>query len=273
MAIYYYDSHAVWYQPSREELILEILITGASGYLGQKLSEHLGAGNNLRLIDIDGRDDSRIVEADLSEWHPDWVQQFNGVDTVVHLAGRHKATHSWAEMIGPNMDAVVNVFGAAIKGGAKRIVFASSNHTMGGYRDNGTSHALASETDPLPGLRYGNRADLDTTPYGAFKLAAERIGKCYADIHDISFIGVRIGFAHREDNSAENMHTFEDWAKLMWLSDRDYCQLMTRCIHAPSSVKFAIVNGMSGNRGMRWEIESLKDLIGYVPQDDVNENQ
>ncbi len=248
---------------------MTILITGASGYLGTTLTAHLEERYELRLVDINARGDEQIIEADLACWNDAWVRQFNNVDTVVHLAGLHKATHTWAEMCGPNMDAAINVFNAAVKGGAKRIVFASSNHTMGGYRDNGTIHPLTSETDPLPGLRYGNRADLDTTPYGAFKLAAERLGKCYAEIHGISFIAVRIGFANRDDNSAENLRTFEAWAQMMWLSDRDYCQLMTRCIEAPSSVNFAVINGMSDNSGMRWEIASLKDLIGYEPQDDV----
>jgi hypothetical protein len=34
-------------------------------------------------------------------------------------------------------------------------------------------------------------------------------------------------------------------------------------------VRFAVVNGMSNNTGMRWDIEHTRKLVGYEPQDDV----
>ena len=54
-----------------------------------------------------------------------------------------------------------------------------------------------------------------------------------------------------------------------WLSNRDYYQLMTCCIEADPSIRFAIVNGVSANTGMRWDIEYARDLLGYEPVDDV----
>jgi hypothetical protein len=30
-----------------------------------------------------------------------------------------------------------------------------------------------------------------------------------------------------------------------------------------------IVNGMSANRGMRWDLTDARTLLGYQPQDDV----
>ena len=35
------------------------------------------------------------------------------------------------------------------------------------------------------------------------------------------------------------------------------------------SIRFAIVNGVSANTGMRWDIEYTRDLLGYEPLDDV----
>ena len=32
---------------------------------------------------------------------------------------------------------------------------------------------------------------------------------------------------------------------------------------------FLVANGMSANRGMPWDIESTRRLIGYEPQDDI----
>ena len=36
----------------------------------------------------------------------------------------------------------------------------------------------------------------------------------------------------------------------MWLSNRDFCQLMERCLVADLPMPFAVVNGMSANTGM-----------------------
>ena len=54
--------------------------------------------------------------------------------------------------------------------------------------------------------------------------------------------------------------------QLMWLSDRDLCQAMERAVLA-DSVGFAVLNLMSDNPGMRWDIETTREAIGYVPQD------
>jgi hypothetical protein len=55
----------------------------------------------------------------------------------------------------------------------------------------------------------------------------------------------------------------------MWLSNRDYCQLMDRCLTATLPSKFAILNGMSANTGMLWDLEDTRRLVGFEPQDDV----
>ena len=52
----------------------------------------------------------------------------------------------------------------------------------------------------------------------------------------------------------------------MWLSDRDYLNGMRAAIDA-KNVKFEALNLMSDNPGMRWDIESTKEKIGYRPQD------
>ena len=38
---------------------------------------------------------------------------------------------------------------------------------------------------------------------------------------------------------------------------------------ADPAIRFAVINGMSANTGMRWDIEYTKKLVGYEPQDDV----
>ena len=67
-----------------------ILITGASGNLGRKLSQHLAGRYALRLLDRTARQ-PEVVTADLSVWEPGWVELFQGVDAVVHLAANPTA--------------------------------------------------------------------------------------------------------------------------------------------------------------------------------------
>src|SRR5947209_4779654 len=112
-----------------------VLITGASGNLGSKLRRHFEARFALRLIDRDPRGDPTVTAADLSLWDPGWVDTFRGADVVVHLAADANAQQRWPALIGPNVDATINVFQAAALAGVPPVVYASSNHLFGGYKD------------------------------------------------------------------------------------------------------------------------------------------
>jgi uronate dehydrogenase len=248
-----------------------VLITGAAGNLGAKLRHHLEGRYALRLLDIAPRGDSTIVQADLARWDSAWIDLFRGVDAVVHLAADPTAQQTWPHLIGPNLDAVVNVFLASSRAGVKRVVYASSNHVMGGYKDDPEPALLTTDLPPRPGTRYVvNGETRDSTPYGSGKLFGERLGKCVAEAHGLSVIAVRIGWVRPGENRPQDVPVERGpWFRLMWLSNRDYCQLMERCLLADLTTPFAVVNGMSANTGMRWDIEHTRRLIGYQPQDDV----
>jgi len=248
-----------------------VLITGATGNLGGKLRAHLASRYELRLIDRDPRGQTDVTAADLSSWG-DWHQLFQKVDVVFHLAADPEASKSWPELVGPNVDALIHTYQAAALGGVKRIVFASSNHVMGGYQDD-AEVALTGDTPPRPGLQY--RIDglpRSSAPYGAAKLFGERLGKCYAESHGLETIALRIGWVWRggENVPANLPEERGEWFRLMWLSDRDYLQLMDRCLVADLPDNFVIVNSMSANTGMAWDLEPGRRLLGYEPQDDVN---
>jgi nucleoside-diphosphate-sugar epimerase len=248
-----------------------ILITGAAGNLGSKLRQHWESTYNLRLLDIDPRGDSLVILADLSSWNLDWVNRFRDVDTVVHLAADPKAHVTWTELIRPNVDALINVFQACVQMKVRRLIFASSNHVMGGYKDLAEPFLLTTDLPPKPGTHYVVDGEpRDSTPYGSAKLFGERLGKSLSDIHGLSVIAVRIGWVKAGTNRPQDIPPERGpWFKLMWLSNRDFCQLMTRCIEADPAIRFTVINGMSANTGMRWDIEHTKKLVGYEPQDDV----
>jgi uronate dehydrogenase len=248
-----------------------VLITGAAGNLGAKLRRHLEGRYALRLLDIAPRGDPDIYEADLSQWDTRWVEQFCGVDAVVHLAADPIAQQTWPKLVCPNIDAAINVFQAALQGFVKRVVYASSNHVLGGYKDDPQPAVLTTAVPPRPGCRYIVDGEVrDSTPYGSTKLFGERLGRCHANANGLSVIAVRIGWVRPGANRPQDIPPQrEAWFRLMWLSNRDYCQLMERCLVAELQTPFTIVNGMSANTGMRWDIEATARLVGYAPQDDV----
>jgi nucleoside-diphosphate-sugar epimerase len=246
-----------------------VLITGATGNLGGKLRGHLEGRLPLRLLDRDSRGDPEVVVADLSQWS-EWTAHFSGVDTVFHLAANAIAQQSWPDVIEPNIDATVNVFLAAVRHGVRRIVYASSNHVMGGYKDR-EPFLITAELPPLPGTHYVvDGEQRDSTPYGSSKLFGERMGKALAEAHGLSFIAVRLGWVRPHENLAADIPASrEDWFRLMWLSNRDFTHLMERCLTTELEERFVIVNGMSANTGMRWDLEGTRRMLGYVAVDDV----
>ncbi len=250
---------------------LKILITGAAGNLGSKLRQHLNGRFPLVLLDRVVRTDPEVVACDLSQWSDSWADLFQGIDTVFHFAADPEAYHAWPDLVAPNVDAMIHVYQAALKSGVRRFVFASSNHVMGGYQD-APGIRVTPDLPPRPGLRYVvDGQPRDSAAYGSAKLFGERLGKCYAKVHGLQVIAVRLGWVWRGGpNVPANLPRERgEWFRLMWLSDRDFCQLMERCLLADVPNAFVIVNGMSANTGMAWDLDSTCRTLGYQPQDDV----
>jgi nucleoside-diphosphate-sugar epimerase len=234
-----------------------VLITGAAGSIGRKLRAHLEAkgGYELRLLDrVDGGDPA-VTVADLAVWDEAWVARFKGVDAVIQLAGNPRPEAPWASIQRDNIDLVLNVYEAAARQGARRLVFASSNWTMAGHRF--AEGPLPTDREPYP-----------INPYGVSKLMGERLGRSYSERWGLSVICFRIGYCqHIPGNPPGPTLRYNEWGQLMWVSDRDICQAHEKALLAPDTVRFAVLNLMSDNPGMRWDIETTREVIGYVPQD------
>jgi nucleoside-diphosphate-sugar epimerase len=149
----------------------------------------------------------------------------------------------------------MNVYEAAVRGGTKRVIFASSNWVMAGHR--GSDGPLTTEMEPYP-----------INAYGVSKLMGERMGRSYHARWGLSSISFRIGYLQTGDNQPGAEMGWESWGQLMWLSNRDLCQAMERAVVA-EGVGFAVLNLMSDNPGMRWDISHTAAVIGYAPQDGV----
>lgn len=234
-----------------------VVITGASGNIGRKLRAAWADAYDLILIDrVADPDDPELIVADLGELDESWTTHFHGVDTVIHLAANPDEFSSWEDLEAPNLDALSNVFNACALAGVERLIFASSNHAMGGYRELGDM-PITVDLPPKP-----------DGPYGGTKLMGERLGRSLARAFDITFIALRIGWVQSGENRPETMP--DDWARAMWLSNGDLVRLFDCAVEAELDDRlFVVVNGMSNNRGMRWDLTTTAELLGYSPEDDA----
>lgn len=240
-----------------EDAVRTILITGAAGNIGRKLRAAWADAYDLVLIDrVSDPDDPDLIVADLAELDEGWTAHFFGVDTVIHLAADPNSSATWEDLERPNLDAAANVFHAAALAGVERLIFASSNHAMGGYRD----------LDDLPiTVALPPRPD---GPYGATKLMAERLGRSLGRAFEITFIALRLGWVQPGENRPETLP--DDWSRALWLSNNDLVRLFDCAVEAELDDRlFVVANGMSNNRGMRWDLGPAAELLGFSPEDDA----
>ncbi len=231
-----------------------VLVTGAAGNLGRKAVAALGAVDGVRVLEIDrSADDHRTIVADLAVFEPAWAAAFDGVDTVLHLAGESSPAAPWASVVRDNVDATLNVFRAATAAGVGRVVFASSNWVLGGHRFG--DEQLTPDTPPRP-----------VNPYGASKLFGERAGCQLAATTGCVFVALRIGYCQTGDNVPGPHMGFGRWGQEMWLSNDDWASAAVAAC-TPPGVTTAVVNVMSDNEGMRWDLAATERALGWSPRD------
>ena len=96
---------------------------------------------NQHLLELEAQGKLEIVLGDLTT-NGEWVEAFRPGDVVVHLAAQNPYPEATWEDSSKSMDITTNVITAAREGGARRLIFASSNHVMGGYREEGPKYAV-----------------------------------------------------------------------------------------------------------------------------------
>lgn len=224
-----------------------LLLTGAAGHLGREMRPRLKAlCQTLRVSDLDdrlaqaGEGEERIV-CNLAD-RAAVVALLDGVDAVVHLGGV-STEQPWETILAGNIEGMVNLYEGARRHGTKRIVFASSNHVTGFYRQD----QVVSPRDPVRPDGF----------YGLSKAFGENLAQLYFDRHGIETVSVRIGSAFAEPRDRRMLAS--------WMSFDDTERLFTAALTAPV-VGHSIVYGMSDNPLTWWDNTPARH-IGYRPQD------
>lgn len=227
-----------------------VLITGASGALGRMLARELGAkGWSLRLTDIVPFPDplpanATFEIADLLD-RAEIERLAQGCGAILHFGGT-SVEKPFDEVVGPNIQGLHNIYEAARLAGA-RVVFASSNHTIG-------FHARATTIDPDSPFRPDGY-------YGASKVWGEMMARLYWHKHGVESVIVRIGSCFPEPVDARMLAT--------WLSYGDLTLLCERAVIAPQ-VGCCVIWGVSNNSRMTWWEGDARELIGWAPLDSAD---
>lgn len=224
-----------------------LLLTGAAGGLGKVLRERLRPyAKVLRLSDIADMAPAKdpheeVLACDLSDKQA--VHQLvEGVDAILHFGGV-SVERPFEEVLGANICGVFHIYEAARRHGVKRVIFASSNHVIGFYKQDETLDA-----------RSPRRPD---SYYGLSKSYGEDMASFYFDRYGIETVSIRIGSSFPEPQNRRMMST--------WLSFDDLTQLLERALYTPN-VGHTVVYGMSDNLKVWWD-NRVAAHLGFAPRD------
>jgi nucleoside-diphosphate-sugar epimerase len=253
--------------------IRRVLVTGGDGIIGSVVRRTLADAYELSFLTLRPASFASHVGniTRLASIRP----AFRGVDAVVHLAGASSVDSPWEQVLANNVVGTYNVFEAARQAGVKRVVYASSNHTIGMYEVEGAPGIYDLDDERTFNVSVPVRPD---SLYGVSKVFGEALGRLYADRHQMDVICLRIGAVRESDDptKAEAGRPFEPFPVLttdqsrqrlraVWLSHRDCAQLIQRALEAP--VHWAVVYGVSNNPRRFWDLGAARDLLGYEPLD------
>lgn len=268
---------------------LKVLVTGAYGLIGNLVYAHLDTQPeryNLygmaRETDLAGRTspiqarqipETQLRPADLADFAA--VQRaVEGIDIVVHLAADPSGQSGWDSLLHNNIIGTQHVFEASRLAGVKRVIFASTNQVVFGYRTEEPYASLFAgqydegSRDAFQPIDY-KQPTRPLNAYAVSKIFGEALGHMYAYTHGMSCICLRIGWVTLDDQLPSlNEHLN---ARILWCSHRDIIQVIERCINAPDSLRFDVFFAASNNRYNLVDIQHTKDVLGYEPQDSAEE--
>jgi uronate dehydrogenase len=223
-----------------------LLLTGAGGNLGQVLRPRLKAYCDVLRVshrrDLPPATAGEEVQLASLEDKDQMMALLDGVSAVVHMGGV-STEQPWDPILAGNIVGMVNLYEAARLQGVKRIVFASSNHVTGFYRQ-----------DEVVNTRMPPKPD---GFYGLSKAFGEDLAQMYWDRWGIETVSLRIGSSYAEPKDRRMLAT--------WLSFDDLERLVVSALTAPI-VGHSIVYGMSDNQTTWWDNTHAKH-IGYRPLD------
>lgn len=232
----------------RGAMLNRLLITGAAGGLGRALTPRLrGMARVLRLSDIAAIPDTlpqdEVMRCDLADAGA--VDALvAGCDAILHLGGI-SVEAPFHPIMQANILGLYNLYEAARAHGQPRILFASTNHTIGYYP----------QTQRLgPDVPF--RPD---TLYGVSKVFGEALARFYFEKFGQETALVRIGSCTPHPENHRMLGS--------WFSQGDFLSLIARVFAVPE-LGCPVIWGASANTAGWWDNSHL-DWLGWQAQDNA----
>lgn len=225
-----------------------LLITGAAGQLGRVMRERLAPlGRTIRLADRAPLDppgeNEECVQCDLADRRA--VNELVvGCDAIVHLGGI-SVERPFSEILDGNILGLYNLYEAARANNKPRILFASTNHTIGYYPQ---------------GERLGPNAPYRPDGlYGVSKCFGEALARMYFEKFGQETALVRIGSCLPEPVNYRMLST--------WFSHDDFVSLTEAVFRVPV-LGCPVIWGASANDAGWWD-NSHVSWLGWRPKDNA----
>lgn len=225
-----------------------LLITGAAGGLGSAMRARMAKFADLvRISDIAdlgaAAPHEELVICDLGD--AEAVHSLvEGCDGILHLGGI-SVEDKFSKIMNANLLGLYNLYEAARAHGHPRILFASSNHTVGFYRQD--DHIDATAPMRPDGL------------YGVSKCFGEALARMYFEKFGQETALVRIGSCMERPTNHRMLST--------WMSYDDF-EALIACVFRAPMLGCPIIWGVSDNDS-RWWDNSHAAYLGWRPGDNA----
>jgi len=174
------------------------------------------------------------------------------VEVVIHFGADPRPDAPFESLLTNNYAATYTVFEAAREAGCRRVIFASSTRTSGAF--------------PNDRRNIGEHEHRPGNLYAVSKLYGESLANYYAHVCGLSVICLRLGWVAPP---LEELRSATNWFPSAFLSARDLCHLLD--LASTTSLHFAVLNASSDNRSNRLDLSRTRSLLGYRPQDCVED--
>ena len=229
-------------------MLERLLITGAAGGLAARIRGQIDRiAKSVRLSDVtEPEGDLRgaeFVQCDLGD-EAAVARLVEGCDGILHLGGI-STENTFARILHSNILGVHNIYEAARKHGQPRIIFASSNHVVGYYRqDEHIDTTAPHKPDSWYGVSksFGEAAALMYFHKFGQETAMVRIGSCFDEPADHRMLAT-------------------------WISPRDFVSLCEAVFSAPR-LGCPVVYGVSDNDARWWDNSGVA-YLGWTPKDNA----
>ncbi|CAF0935883.1 unnamed protein product [Rotaria sordida] len=280
----------------------KILITGASGFIGGILVEHLSKNSNYDVYGIDKHiglssryqlentstsegqqpilpPKEKFYVCDITDRNQLLhIIQDNQINIIIHLAAVLDA--ETVEKINYiNCDGTKILFDIATQQDhVEMIIYASSGLTVAGYFENEPYSSLIKniiQKEPFKKLTINDppipsHVNPSREAYCNSKIYGEQLARQYSssDGINVKFVCARFGWINTADTITMDSFNSD------WCSHRDLCQFIDRVLENQLKLKRFQIYFVTSNTDFCWlDTENCREDLNYVPQDGARWNQ